>query len=536
VIDALIVGAGFSGLHALHRLREAGFAAKVVERADGVGGTWWWNRYPGARCDVESIDYAYGFDDALREGWRWTERYAAQPEILAYLEHVADRFDLRRDIALRTEVTGARWAEDEHAWHVATGDGATTIARHLILAVGNLTAPKRPDLPGLEAFAGEWHHTSRWPRGGVDLGGRDVAILGTGSTGIQATTAVAGVARRLHVLQRTPNYSMPARNRPLAEDELDAANATWAQRRAVARASDAGVPAEPPTRAALAVTDEEREAAYAAGWRRGGISALSGAFTDFFTSEAANRTAQDFARARIREVVRDPATAEALCPRHHIGTKRTCVDTGYFEAFNRDDVVLVDVRADPIERVAARGLVLRSGREVPADVLVVATGFDAMTGAFTALDLRGRDGVALRDAWAGGPRTHLGLAVAGFPNLWLVTGPGSPGVLSNMVVSIEQHVDWIARCLEHLRERGATRIEATAEAQDAWVRHVADLASGTLYPDAASWYLGANIPGKPRVFMPYVGGVGRYRRECDEEAARGYAGFVVSGAREGARA
>jgi cyclohexanone monooxygenase len=527
-VDAIVVGAGFSGLYMLHRLRELGLSAVVLERGSGVGGTWYWNRYPGARCDIESIDYCYAFSPELLEEWEWTERYATQPEILRYLEHVADRFDLRRDIRFGTTVTAATW-EDER-WAVATDAGDTLTAQHLVLAVGNLTAVKRPDFAGLDDFEGDWYHTARWPREGVDLGGRRVAVIGTGSTGIQAIPRIAEQAEHLVVFQRTPNYSMPAVNHPLDPAELRAAVGGYDERRRRARESDAGVPIAAPDRAALDATPEERRAAYETGWRRGGINALSNAFTDLFTEADANRTAQEFARSKIREVVRDPVVAEALCPSHTIGTKRTCVDIGYFETYNRDNVELVDVRRSPIEAITARGVATADG-EHPVDVIVFAIGFDAMTGALLEIDIRGRDGLTLRDAWAGGPRTLLGVATAGFPNMFIVTGPGSPSVLSNMVVSIEQHVDWIADCIAHLRERGVPWIDAGEDAQDAWVEHVAALADATLYPEATSWYVGANIPGKPRVFMPYVAGCGDYRRECDEVAVRGYEGFVL-GTRE----
>jgi cyclohexanone monooxygenase len=533
-VDAVVVGAGFSGLYMLHRLREAGMSVRCFERGSGVGGTWYWNRYPGARCDIESIDYAYSFSRELLEEWTWSERYAAQPEILRYLEHVADRFDLRADIRFDTTVRSARFAEERDAWEVQTDDGATCTARFVVLAVGNLSAVKRPEVRGLERFEGEWVHSARWPREGVALAGRRVALVGTGSTGIQLLPRLAEQAAHVHVFQRTPNYSMPARNRPLDPAELRAAITGWDERRSVARDSDAGVPIAPPQRSALEVGADERRRMYEAGWERGGINALSYAFTDFFTDPEANATAQEFARERIREIVRDQSVAEALCPSHTIGTKRTCVDTGYFETYNRDNVTLVDLRREPLREVSARGVVTAAA-EYPVDLIVFAIGFDAMTGALLAIDVRGRDGVALRDAWAGGPRTLLGLAVAGFPNLFMITGPQSPSVLSNMVVSIEQHVDWIADCIAHLRERGITRIEASEEAQDAWVAHVRALGDATLYPQATSWYVGANIPGKPRVFMPYVGGVGRYRRECEAVAARGYEGFVL-GSRAKARA
>jgi cation diffusion facilitator CzcD-associated flavoprotein CzcO len=526
-VDAIVVGAGFAGLYLLHRLRDLGLSVRVIERGGGVGGTWYWNRYPGARCDIESVDYCYSFSDELLREWRWSERYATQPEILRYLDHVADRFDLRRDIRFDTDVVAAQYDEAANAWRLTTADRETLSARYCVMATGCLSSVKRPDFPGLETFRGEWLHTARWPHDGVDLAGKRVAVIGTGSTGIQAITQIARQADQLYVLQRTPNYSMPARNRPLGVEELRAIVDRYDERRRLSEESDAGVPLAAPDRAALDVSPEERRLAYESGWARGGINALSAAFTDFFTSEEANRTAQDFAREKIREVVEDPAVAEALCPTHDIGTKRTCVDTGYFEVYNRDNVELVDVRRSPVLAITPRG-VATADAEDAVDVIVFAIGFDAMTGALTDIDIRGRGGAALRDEWAHGPRTYLGLAVSGFPNLFLVTGPGSPSVLSNMVVSIEQHVDWIADCLTHMKQRGLDRIEATAAAQDAWVAHVAALARPTLYPRATSWYVGANVPGKARVFMPYVAGCGTYRRECDEVAADGYAGFALS--------
>jgi cyclohexanone monooxygenase len=531
--DAVIVGAGFSGLYMLYRLRKLGLSVRVLERGGGVGGTWYWNRYPGARCDIESVDYAYSFSEELIREWDWTERYATQPEILRYLNHVADRFDLRRDIELETRVTEARYDELQNRWLIGTERGKRFAARWCVVAAGCLSSVNRPDFPGLETFAGRWYHTAEWPHEGVDFTGRRVGVIGTGSTAIQVIPQIAKQAQRLYVFQRTPNYSMPAQNRPLEAAELQAIKRHYAERRRLARESEAGVPIAAPERAALEVTPEERRRMYEAGWRRGGINALSYAFTDFFTDPDSNATAAEFARAKIRETVRDPAIAEALSPAHHIGTKRTCVDIGYYETYNRANVELVDVRRSPIEAITPRG-VRTHDSEYDVDALVFAIGFDAMTGALLAIDIRGVGGLTLRHKWAEGPRTYLGLAVAGFPNLFVVTGPGSPSVLSNMVVSIEQHVDWIAECVAHARERGLDRIEATMEAEDAWVEHSNELADATLYPRASSWYVGANIPGKPRVFMPYVGGVGRYRKRCDEVAARGYAGFEMSAARAAA--
>ena len=528
--DVVVVGAGFSGLYMLHRLRALGMSVQVIERAHDVGGTWHWNRYPGARCDIESIDYCYSFDDALLREWRWTERYAAQPEILSYLEHVADRFDLRRDITFDTSVLSAVWDDLRNVWRVTCDDGDVLAATHLVMATGNLSSVKQPELPGLDQFQGEWFHTGRWPQRPVDLAGRRVAVIGTGSSGIQTITQVAKQAEHIHVLQRTPNYSMPAQNRPLTEDEFRDLMADWPERRRVCAWSESGVPVDSPTKATAEATPEERRARFERGWQRGGIGALSSGFTDFFTDEAANRVAQDFAREKIRALVQDPDVAELLSPRHHIGTKRTCVDTGYYETYNRDNVELVDVRANPLVTVTRTGVQLRD-RHIDVDTIIFAIGFDAITGALTEIEIRGVDGQQLTDKWAHGPRTYLGLQTAGFPNLFMITGPGSPSVLSNMVVSIEQHVDWVSNCLEHMREGGYDRIEASVEAEDQWVTHVADLAAGTLYPQASSWYVGANIPGKPRTFMPYVAGCGQYRRESEDVVARGYAGFMLGDSR-----
>jgi cation diffusion facilitator CzcD-associated flavoprotein CzcO len=529
--DVIVVGAGFSGLYALHRLRKLGFSVRVLERGSGVGGTWFWNRYPGARCDIESVDYCYSFSEELLDEWTWSERYAAQPEILAYLNHVADRFDLRRAIQLETEVESAHFNESADRWVLTTSQGERLHCRWCVMATGNLSKIKRPGFAGLDEFQGEWFHTGDWPPNGVDFSGRRVAVIGTGSTGIQAIPQIAKQASQLYVFQRTPNYSMPAQNRPLTAEERREIRGNYAQRRRFAEQSDPGIPFPAPTKAAFEVTPSERRRMYEQGWRRGGINSLSYAFTDFHSNHAANSTAAEFTRQKIRQIVRDPEVAEALCPYQHIGTKRTCVDIDYFETYNRDNVELIDLRREPLHAITTRG-VKTEAAEYEVDSIVFAIGFDAMTGALLAMDIRGTDARTLRERWSAGPRTYLGLAVAGFPNLFMVTGPGSPSVLSNMAVSIEQHVDWITDCIEAMRERGVSRIEATEQAEEEWVRHVSALADATLYPVANSWYVGANIPGKPRVFMPYVGGCGPYRQECDEVAADGYRGFILSAGRD----
>lgn len=528
MLDAVIVGAGFAGLYMLHRLRGLGLSAKVFEAGTGVGGTWYWNRYPGARCDVESMDYSYSFSDELQQEWRWTERYAAQPEILKYINHVADRFDLRRDIQFETRVTSAAFDEDACRWTIQTDRGDRVPARFCIMATGCLSDAQVPDFKGLESFAGKWYHTGRWPHEGVDFTGLRVAIIGTGSSAIQSTPIIARQASHLYVFQRTPNYSVPAHNAPLDPEYERRVKAGYAEFRRQARESRVGFVMERSGDSALAVPAEERQREYEKRWGKGGLG-FSATYTDILTSQEANDTAAQFFRAKIREIVHDPKVADLLTPRDYpLGTKRLCVDTGYYATFNRGNATLVDVRESPIEAITPQGV--RTGEaEYAVDAIVFATGFDAMTGALLNIDLRGRGGRTLQDAWAAGPRTYLGIAVAGFPNLFAITGPGSPSVLSNMIVSIEQHVDWIADCLSHLRTRGHASIEATAAAQEAWVQHVNEVGHMTLYPRAASWYMGANIPGKPRIFMPYIGGVGVYREKCAEVAAKGYEGFALDG-------
>ncbi|MBR0670068.1 flavin-containing monooxygenase [Neoroseomonas soli] len=528
-VDAIIVGAGFAGLYQLHCLRDRlGLSVQVLEAGDGVGGTWYWNRYPGARCDSESHSYAFYFSDELLQDWTWSERYPGQAEILRYLNHVADRFDLRRDIRFGTRVTGAAYDAATNRWHVRTETGERFAATYLITAVGCLSAANVPDIAGRDDFAGRWYHTGLWPQEGVDFRGRRVGMIGTGSTGIQAAPVIAEAAAHLTVFQRTANYSIPARNAPLTEDFKRWAKDNAAELRRLMHSTVNGHPHRIAERSAHDVTPEEREAIYRAAWEKGGLH-LRAAFRDILTDRAANDTASDFLRARIRDVVKDPKTAEILSNIDHpFATKRPPIDTGYFETFNRDNVSLVDLRATPIERITPAGILLRDGTEHALDIIVFATGFDAMTGPLLRMDIQGRDGLALGDAWRAGPQTYLGLQVAGFPNLFTVTGPGSPSVLTNMPVAIEQHVEWITDCIAHMREQGIARIEPRPEAVDRWVAHVNEAANATLLPQAGhSWYLGANVPGKPRVFMPYAGGLARYRKTCAEVAARGYEGFAL---------
>ena len=523
-VDAVIVGAGFAGMYMLHRLRQLGLRARVFEAGGDVGGTWYWNRYPGARCDIESMQYSYSFDEALQQEWRWTERFAAQPEILSYAGHVADRFDLRRDIQFETRVTRAAFDEATDSWLIETDRNDRVRASFCIMATGCLSSGRVPAIPGLDSFKGPAYHTGRWPHETVDLTGRRVAVIGTGSSGIQSVPVIAEQASRLFVFQRTPNYSVPSRNGPMTPDYEQEWKSDYANRRAIARLEKGGTIYDVNAKSAMEATPEEREREYADRWEQGGIRFMS-AYNDLALNAASNETAAEFVRNRIRAVVKDPNTAELLAPKTYpIGTKRICVDTEYFETFNRDNVTLIDLHATPIEAIIPDG-VRTSAAEYKVDCIVFATGFDAMTGALTKIAITGRGGLPLADKWAAGPRTYLGLMTAEFPNLFTITGPGSPSVLSNMIVSIEQHVDWIADCVAHLRANGIAAIEADPAAEQAWVAHVNEVAYQTLYPQANSWYMGANIEGKPRVFMPYIGGVGAYRQKCDEVAANGYEGF-----------
>jgi cyclohexanone monooxygenase len=525
-VDAVIVGAGFAGLYMLYRLRGLGLSAQVFEAGDGVGGTWYWNRYPGARCDVESMDYSYSFDDQLQQEWTWSERYSAQPEILRYINHVADRFDLRRDIQLSTRVTSAVFDEATSRWAVATDRGDQVSARFCIMATGCLSSVQEPKFKGLERFTGPWYHTGRWPHEGVDFTGQRVGVIGTGSSAIQSIPIIAEQAKHLFVFQRTPNYSMPAHNAPLDREFERTVKEGYADFRRRARESRVGFVVERSEESALAVAPETREREYDKRWNRGGLG-FSATYNDLLTNKHANDTAAEFFRAKIRSIVRDPEVADALSPRDYpLGTKRLCVDTNYYATFNRDNVTLVDLRKSPIAEITPTGL-RTTAAEYTVDSLVFAIGFDAMTGALLKIDIRGRDGQTLQKKWEAGPRTYLGLAVAGFPNLFMITGPGSPSVLSNMIVSIEQHVDWIADCVVAMRDKKHAAIEATIPAEDAWVAHVNEVGHTTLYPQANSWYMGANVPGKPRIFMPYIGGVGTYRQKCDAVAAKGYEGFEL---------
>lgn len=523
--DVVVVGAGFAGMAMLYELRRRGHSVRVLEAGSGIGGTWFWNRYPGARCDVDSADYSFSFG-GVQDEWQWSERYATQPEILRYIDFVVDRLDLARDIELDTRVAAADWDPAAHSWTVRSEDGRRYRARYLVMATGCLSTIKQPDIDGVEDFAGPILHTADWPVEGVDLTGKRVGVIGTGSSGIQLIPTVAPVCESLTVFQRTAAFSVPAHHRVLTDAEREAIRAEYEERRERARRSPTGLAAVPANRqSALEVSDDERRAHYEDWWDWSGFGFLL-SYQDLLTDRAANDTASDFIRSKIAERVADPDVAELLMPRTYpYGAKRPCVDTGYYETFNRPNVQLVDIRTNPLAKMTATSI-HTTAAEYEIDVLVMATGFDAMTGSLLRPTITGEGGVTLAEHWAAGPLTYLGLGVAGFPNLFLVAGPGSPSLLGNVIVSIEQHMEWIADLLDRLRAEGQTYVVPTAQAEQFWVRHVNEAAAGTLYMAADSYYLGAEMPGKPRVFMPYAGGLRRYRRECDEVRENDYRGFV----------
>jgi len=537
-IDAVIVGAGFAGLYMLHRLRQLGLSAVVFEQGSDVGGTWYWNRYPGARCDAESLAYSYSFSESLEQDWEWSERYATQPEILRYAQHVADRLDLRRDIHFNTKVAQAHFDDSRSLWCVSTADSESqTEARFCIMATGCLSVPQRPDIEGLDDFAGDLHQASLWPHEGVDFTGKRVGVIGTGSSAIQAIPVIAEQAETLTVFQRTPNFSVPAVNGVLDPEWVAQFKSNYRGHRQNHKhgfgQGFGDLEIEPREQGPVALTadelsSDELDAVLERYWSTGGARFM-GAVGDALISTEVNNRFADFVRDKIRSIVKDPETAELLCPKDHpIGTKRICVDSDYYDTYNRENVRLCDVRSQPIERVTAAGVQTTSGLH-ELDILVLATGFDAMTGAMLNIDIRGEHNRSLAEAWNAGPVTYLGLGVAGFPNLFTITGPGSPSVLSNMLVSIEQHVDWIVGLIEHMGKAQKQRVNVDSAAQQSWVAHVNEVADATLFPQGGSWYLGANVEGKPRVFMPYAGGVGAYREVCEEIAADGYRGFSFTG-------
>jgi cyclohexanone monooxygenase len=523
--DAIVVGAGFAGLYMLHRLKQQGLSARVYEAGDDLGGTWYWNRYPGARCDIPSMEYSYQFSDELQQEWQWSERYATQAEILKYANHVAERFDLRRDIQFNTRVDAAHFDEKDTLWQVELSGGAHVSARYVIMATGCLSVPNYPNIKGLQDFPGDVYHTGQWPREGANLVGKRVGVIGTGSSAIQSIPIMAEQARSITVFQRSPNYSIPAHNAPLDADYVADIKARYNDYRAENWQRGFGADFRDSDRSAFDVSEAERLAEYEDRWARGGIAFLA-AFNDLAFDDEANATAQAFIASKISALVDDEVLAAQLTPTTPVGCKRLCVDTNYFQTYNRDHVELVDLKNNPITAITDHS-VRTEQAEYEVDCLVLATGFDAMTGAISNVDIRGTGGRTLQDKWQEGPRAYLGLAMAGFPNLFTVTGPGSPSVLSNMLPSIEHHVEWISDCIEHLQSHQLRVIEAQPEAENAWVDHVNEVAETSIYPNFNSWYLGANVEGKKRVFMPYLG-VPPYVEKCTQVVADGYRGFAIS--------
>ncbi|MEC7397627.1 MAG: NAD(P)/FAD-dependent oxidoreductase [Pseudomonadota bacterium] len=523
-VDAVIVGAGFSGLYLLHRFRKLGLTTRVLERGGGVGGTWYWNRYPGARCDVESMQYSYSFDAELQQEWHWPEKFSAQPDILAYANHVADRFDLRKDIDFDVEVKAAHFNETTRRWRIETDKKDKITAQFFVMATGCISTAQTPNIEGLDNYQGNTYHTGNWPHEKVDFTGQRIAVIGTGSSGIQAIPVLAEEAAHVTVFQRTPNYSIPSQNEPMTSDY----EASWKEKyptlREEMRYTGHGSIKDLNDKSAMSVDEEERQETYKKRWAIGGAGFLT-SFNDLLFSQESNDTASEFVRNQIRRIVKNPETAELLAPKTYpIGTKRICIDSGYFQTYNRENVDLVDISEKPIQRITREGLIV-NGREFEFDSIVFATGFDAMTGTLFNVDIRGRNDLALKEKWYAGPRTYLGLMSEAFPNLFMITGPGSPSVKSNMLVSIEQHVDFVTESIIYMRELGLEMMEPDVAAEDDWVDHVQEAANKTLFPRANSWYMGANIPGKPRLFMPYIGGVGTYRRICEEVVADNYKGF-----------
>lgn len=528
-VDVLIVGAGFAGLRALYSARKNGFSAQVIETADGIGGVWYWNRYPGARCDIESYDYSYAFSPELQEEWRWSERYATQPEILRYIEYTAEKFDLMKDIQLETTLVRAEFDEVNCHWRSVSSRDETIVSTYLIMATGQLSATKIPDIPGRDSFEGLTLHTGEWPHRELDFTGKRVGVIGTGSSGVQLSPIVAESAGALKVFQRTPTFSVPANNAPITDEEDRAIKADYGHRRKQVKQSPSGLGIIPNKVSALDVSERERRQRYEDLYPRAGFG-FALAYKDLLLNEEANMTVADFLREKIAEKVEDPSTAAKLTPRGYpFGAKRPSVDSGYYEMFNRENVTLVDIGGVGIERVDETGI-WASGEHHELDVIVFATGFDAFTGALLRPEIIGRDGLQLREKWKSGPTTYLGLSTAGFPNMFIIAGPGSPSLLANVVVGIEQHVDWIVDLIQHAQRNSAAVVEADEDAETRWVEHVNTRAKETLYLKAASYYLGANIPGKPRVFMPYTGGLRGYQRILDDVQANSYRGFYIKSA------
>ncbi len=531
LLDVIIIGTGFAGVYGLHRIREAGFRVIAVEAGDDVGGCWYWNRYPGLRCDVDSLEYSYAFSEELQNEWRWSERYAPQSEIQSYIAFAADKLDLRKDIQFNTRISAATYNNDAGNWSLETEAGETLRARYVVMATGCLSVPNKPDIPGLDDFGGQLVHSVQWPKEKLDLSGKNVAVIGTGSTGVQMIPLLAKEAKHLTVVQRTPAFCVPARNQQWSDERIEFWRQNFRELRETARNSRAGVLHEYGLLPAAAIRPEDQIADLERRWIKGGPNVLYG-FNDLLMNHDTNELVSDFLRGKIADAVDDPEIAKKLMPYEYpVGTKRVCVDTGYYETYNRDNVSLVDLRSEKLQQIEKDGIRTEEGF-YPVDVLIMATGYDAMTGALLAIDIRTSEGKSLRTEWGKGPQTYLGLGIAGFPNMFVVTGPGSPSVFSNMVLSVEHDMDWIANCLDHLRGKDFPSFEADPNAQEAWMDHVDEVARGTLLNRAASWYRGANIEGKPQKFMPYVGGVNTYQKKCRDIADNGYEGFLIGGVSE----
>ena len=527
-LDVVIVGAGFAGMYMLYKLRRLNLKVEIIERASDVGGTWYWNRYPGARCDIESIEYSYSFSEELQQDWVWSNRYSDQSEILSYAGHVADRFNLRKDINFDLSVNSARYDDNSKKWEIITDSNQKFTASFCVMATGTLSSIKDPDFDGLDSFEGDWYLTGKWPHSGVDFTNKKVAIIGTGSSAVQSIPVIAKQAKELKVFQRTPNYSIPAKNRPLTKKEIIRAKSSYSDIRNKARYTRAGISYNQyDEKKLLDLSEEERINELNKRWQIGGQEVFLSGFTDVAVEQEANDLAAEFVRLKIHEIVKDTKTANLLSPKNTIGCKRLCADTNYFETYNRKNVELLDINVDPITSITKNGISTKE-KEFKFDVIIFATGFDAMTGALLSIDITGKDNIKLSEKWIDGPRSYLGLSINGFPNLFTITGPGSPSVLTNMMVAIEQHVEWIYDCIHKLTTSKNNQIEATISAENDWMNHVEDVASNTLRYSCNSWYVGANVPGKKRVFMPYIGGQDIYRNKCKEISNNNYQGFVIS--------
>ena len=525
--DAIIVGAGFGGMYMLHSLNKLGLKTLILEEGKGVGGTWYWNRYPGARCDVQSIEYSYSFSDELQQEWEWSHKYSTQPEILEYANHVADRFNLREHIRFNERVLSAEYVENSKIWKLETNSGNIYQSRYCVMATGSLSSINKPKFPGIDSYTGDWYITGKWPHEKIDLSGKTVGIIGTGSSAVQSIPILAENSKHLTVFQRTANYSIPANNKPLDPEEIRYVKDNYFSIREKQRQGKAGVAFNNMgTKSALEVSKEERLNEYQKRWDMG-YSGFISAYTDIGINEDANETAAEFVRSKIREIVKDPVKAEILSPKNAIGCKRLCADTNYFETYNKENVSLIDVNETPIDSLVPEG-VKTTEKIFNFDVVVFAIGFDAMTGALLSIDIKGKNGKQLTDKWSDGPRSYLGLCIEGFPNMFTITGPGSPSVLGNMMVAIEQHVEWITKCIKDMESDGKTEIEAQEDAENEWMDHIEEVATHTLRYSCNSWYVGANVPGKKRVFMPYIGGYDVYREKCNEIALEEYSGFLRS--------